>query len=230
MDPNELLKAAPEVQKIVATIVAGVPIAEIVKAIVLPSADALGKRMANRVERCFDKTGKILQAANSRVQEVPEKILIPILQGVALEDDKNLHDMWAALLANAASPENVGKIRPTFIAILKQLAPDEASMLKEIAAVTVDYVSVLQTTTAGSKEALDRMLKNRTNQMSNRVITAFASLPGETRDETDRRFQTCLQSLSYLGLLDVSHDLTVLSAYGKTFIDACQPPKPKENG
>ena len=39
MDSNELLKAAPEVQKIVA----GVPIAEIVKAIVLPSADALGK-------------------------------------------------------------------------------------------------------------------------------------------------------------------------------------------
>jgi hypothetical protein len=53
MDPNEMLKAAPEVQKIVATIVAGVPIAEIVKAIVLPSADALGKRMANRVERLF---------------------------------------------------------------------------------------------------------------------------------------------------------------------------------
>jgi hypothetical protein len=230
MDPIELLKSAPELQSIAAIIVGGVPFAEIVKRIVLPSADALGERMKGRVERLFEKTGKMIQDAGVAPQPVSDKLLIDILRGASVEDNDDLQRMWAALLANAASPENVGRIRPTFIAILKQLAPDEASMLKEIAAVTVDYVNVLQTTTAGSKEALDRMLKNRTNQMSNRVISAFASLPGETRDETDGRFQTCLQSLSYLGLLDVSHDLTVLSAYGKTFIDACQPPKPKENG
>lgn len=31
------------------------------------------------------------------------------------------------MLANAASPENVGKVRPTSIAVLKQMAHDEAA-------------------------------------------------------------------------------------------------------
>ena len=40
--------------------------------------------------------------------------------------------MWAALLANAASPENGGKISPGFIAILKQMAPDEGALLNAL--------------------------------------------------------------------------------------------------
>jgi len=38
--------------------------------------------------------------------------------------------MWAALLANAASPDYETTVRPTFIATLKQMAPDEARLVK----------------------------------------------------------------------------------------------------
>jgi hypothetical protein len=129
MDLNELLKAAPQLQSIATTIVAGVPLAEIVKRVVLPSADVLGKRMADRVERCFVKTAKMIEDAAVTPKPVEDKLVIEILRGASLEDDENLHDMWAALLANVASPENAGRVRPVFISILRQMAPDEAALL-----------------------------------------------------------------------------------------------------
>ena len=61
------------------------------------------------------------------------KILFPLLAGASFEEDENLHDMWAALLANASSPDNAAKVRPGFIATLRQMAPDEAALLIRIA-------------------------------------------------------------------------------------------------
>ena len=132
MDLNELLKSAPHLQSIATTIVAGVPLAEIVKRIVLPSADVLGKRMADRVERCFVKTAKMIEDAGITPQPVEDKLVVEILRGASLEEDEKLADMWAALLANAASPATVGTLRPGFTAILKQMAPDEAALLNWI--------------------------------------------------------------------------------------------------
>jgi hypothetical protein len=233
MDPNELLKAAPEVQKIVATIVAGVPIAEIVKAVLVPPAAVLGKRMADRVERCFDKTGRMLHAANSPVQEVPEKLLIPILQGVALEDDENLHTMWAALLANTASPDGAQKVRPGFISILRNMAPDEALVLKAL------YAGLAEQRLTGGFGYRDL------GELQTRL--GFAA--GEIYEVVfDSRFLTCMDGLESEQLIRRIHWTpkgqrteagplgetpsyhVVVTMRGEDFIEACQPPKPKENG
>jgi hypothetical protein len=132
VDLNELLKSAPHLQGIVTTIVAGVPFAEIVKRIVVPSADALGERMKNRVERCFAKTAKMIEDAGITPQPVEDKLVVEILRGASLESDETLHDMWSALLANAASPETASKVRPSFPVILRQMAPHEALVLNLI--------------------------------------------------------------------------------------------------
>jgi hypothetical protein len=132
VDLNELLKSAPQLQSIAATIVAGVPLAEIVKRIVLPSADALGKRMSDRVERCFVKTAKMIEDAGVTPQAVEDKLVVEILRGASLESDETLHDMWSALLANAASPDTASKVRPSFPVILRAMAPHEALVLNLI--------------------------------------------------------------------------------------------------
>jgi hypothetical protein len=54
------------------------------------------------------------------------------LEGASLEEDDNLHTMWSALLANASSPDRASQIRPGYIAVLRQLAPDEAALLNWI--------------------------------------------------------------------------------------------------
>ncbi|MEO5926269.1 MAG: Abi-alpha family protein [Bryobacteraceae bacterium] len=70
------------------------------------------------------------QAAGFTPKAVPPKILFPLLEGASLEEDEGLHDMWAALLTNAASPDGAEKVRPSFTEVLRQMAPDEAVLLK----------------------------------------------------------------------------------------------------
>src|ERR1035438_5844869 len=69
------------------------------------------------------------QDAGFTPQTVPPKVLFPLLEGASFEEDENLHDMWAALLANATSPLSAQIVRPGFIAIWKEMAPDEAGLL-----------------------------------------------------------------------------------------------------
>ena len=53
----------------------------------------------------------IVKHAGFTPKAVPVKILFPLPDGASLEEDENLHDMWAALSANAASPENADSVR-----------------------------------------------------------------------------------------------------------------------
>lgn len=132
LNPTDLIHAAPEVRNIVAIIVGGIPVAEIVKSIVVPPFAFLGKRMADRVERLFEKTGKMVQDAGITPQPVSDKLIIEIVRGASLEDNEDLHTMWAALLANAASPDGADEVRPAFVATLRQLSRDEALLLNWI--------------------------------------------------------------------------------------------------
>jgi hypothetical protein len=102
LDPNEIIKAVPEFSKIVGIIIGGVPVAEMVKAVLVPPAQVLGKRMADRVDRLFEKTAKMIEDAGVAPQPVEDKLVVEILRGASLEDNDELHTMWAALLANAA--------------------------------------------------------------------------------------------------------------------------------
>jgi hypothetical protein len=131
MDQTEPLNV-PEPQTSLATIVTGVPLANVVKRIVQPSTDVLGKRMADRIESCFVKTAKMIEDVGVSPEPVEDKLVIEILRAASLEEDEDLHTMWAALLANSAIPENAEKVRPSSIAVLKQMAHDEAALLNWI--------------------------------------------------------------------------------------------------
>jgi hypothetical protein len=76
------------------------------------------------------KAERMAQKAGFSPQAVRIKILFPLLEGASLEEDEGLHTMWAALLANAASPASADKVRPGYIALLKQMSPDEAAILR----------------------------------------------------------------------------------------------------
>jgi hypothetical protein len=223
MDPNDLIKAAPALQSIVTTIVAGVPIAEIVKSIILPTTDVLGKRMANRIDRLFEKTGKIIEGSKASPQPVPEKLLLPLLQGAALEDEEDLHDMWAALLANAASSENPTKIKPGFIATLRQMAADEAAMLNWMFSQRTGPL-------AGSYNAPFSYPD---------LMEAYAALGfskgGDGPPNIDGfAFETCVQNLEAEKLIEQEHGVInpsmitprALTFRGLAFMYACRPLKP----
>src|SRR5215469_9244286 len=124
MDPNELIKAAPQLARGAVALSAAVPFTAIVKRMLGPAADELAEMLRDQVRlyryerqlKCLEKAKKMAKDAGFRPQAVPPKILFPLLEGASFEEDEDMHTMWAALLANASSPENA-EVRPGFIAI-----------------------------------------------------------------------------------------------------------------
>ena len=137
MNPDDIIKAAPEIAKGLTVVGAAIPFTAIVKRMLGPAADELAEMWKDQIRlyryerqlKCVEKAEKMAQEAGFTPQAVPPKILFPLLEGASFEDNEDLHTMWSALLANASSPENADKVRPGFIATLRQMAPDEASIL-----------------------------------------------------------------------------------------------------
>jgi len=140
MNADDVVKAVPEIAKGMAALGAAIPFNSIVKRMLGPAADELAEMWRDRVRlyryerqlKCVEKAEKMAQEAGFTPQAVPPKILFPLLEGASFEENDDLHTMWAALLANAASRENVTNVGPRFVAILKQMAPDEAALLKSL--------------------------------------------------------------------------------------------------
>src|ERR1700733_7293431 len=140
MDPNELIKAAPGIARVVVPAAASIPFTSIVKRMLGPAADELAEMWRDQVRlyryerqvKWIEKAEKMAADAGFSPNEVPPKILFPLLEGASMEHDETLHTMWAALLANASS--RVGRVvRPSFVSLLREMAADEAVLLQSIA-------------------------------------------------------------------------------------------------
>jgi hypothetical protein len=216
---NELIKTTSE-------IAGALGLTEFGKRVIGPSLDEIGERLRGRVKRLFDKAEPmVVNAGITSVQAVPPKLLLPILEGASVEDDETLHDMWAALLANAASPENANKVRPGFLAVLMQMAPDEAAILNWMVGRRTGPL-------AGSfNKPFDYgELMEAYKTLGFEIVT-----PGESPGVDSLVFETCLQNLEAEKLIEVSEQKSVpgfvkpraLTYCGLSFVTACRPPKRK---
>ncbi|MHB1680010.1 MAG: Abi-alpha family protein [bacterium] len=64
-----------------------------------------------------------------QVKKILPKTLLLILENGSLEEEDKIQDKWAALLANAADPNNKYSVNPSFAEILKELSPLEVELL-----------------------------------------------------------------------------------------------------
>ncbi|HEY4359679.1 MAG TPA: Abi-alpha family protein [Bryobacteraceae bacterium] len=218
MDPSEIIKAAPEIAKGAGAIAAAIPFTSIVKRMLGPAADEVAEMWRDQVRvyryerqvKLLEKVEKIAKDAGFEPQSVPPKILFPLLEGASVEDNESLHDMWAALLANAASPNNAPKVHPAFIATLKQMAPDDARTLKEI------------------------LHRSGSDLLNPDVVSVYHFRSGAASAqhcEADRLAVLSLYNLQSQALIywiDERPEADVsLTARGVAFLEACLPPKPK---
>lgn len=140
MNPDDIVKTAPAIAKGAAAIGAAIPFTAIAKRILGPAADEVAEMMRDHVRlyrygrqlACVKKAEEIAEKAGFQPTAVSPKILFPLLEGASFEEDEGMHSMWAALLANAANPLTAGKMRPGFIAVLKQMSVDEAALVNWI--------------------------------------------------------------------------------------------------
>ena len=160
-----------------------------------PAADEVAEILRDRVRlyrygnqmRCIEKAEKMAQNAGFTPKAVPPKLLFPLLDGASFEEDETLHDMWAALLANASSPEASENVRPGYIALLKQMAPDEAALLKIVEELTNGHFTLLRPHRFSSKAALDRAVEAHNTIHMTQIYQSFVKRDGEEKEATEEK-------------------------------------------
>ena len=84
-------------------------------------------RTTKRTVRYFNRTQELLSEAGIEPRSVPLKLLRPLFENGTSENEDDLQDKWAALLANSAAGEQ--EIMPAFPEILKQMTSQETHFL-----------------------------------------------------------------------------------------------------
>lgn len=102
-----------------------------------PSVDELGLLFSDNVKlwrlknqiRNLEKVKKIVDEEKIDVKQVNLKVLIPYLEGVSLEEDETLQDLWAKLFTNYIDTSKNLTIN-VYPNILKQLSTNEVTILR----------------------------------------------------------------------------------------------------
>ena len=97
--------------------------------------------------RFWQEAARMISDAGFDSRSVSPKLLITIVQNASIEDDDEMQDCWAALLANAADPRQKQDKRFIHISILKELSAIEARFLSTL------YDDVTEGIAAGTRSA-----------------------------------------------------------------------------
>lgn len=217
-DEDKLVKAGVEA--------ALKPFADLLEKLAGPAVEEFGLAIQDRVRvfrlkrqiRLFQQTKKMLEEAGLEPSRVSFRLLGPIVDAASIEDNDELQDKWAALLANAASAPDT--VSPAYLEVLKQLSPLDAMLLDSL-----DHFRVLGGRNTNVKEDdLLTQMSVRLDESGGRKARESLSL---RLDESSSR-----ENLTRLGLMNI-HSVEkgetwyLLTAFGKNFCNACTQPRRK---
>ena len=181
-------------------------------------ADKIRVRRYRAALRLSEKAQEIAQERGVDPKEVPLRTLLPILDHGANEEDDEMADRWARLLASAASgPED---IPPAFASILAELSPTDARMLDTVYNAAA---ATLKQDPTSSWEVVN-MKRAELAAMLNLSLEAF-----DISTSNLLRLQLLLPALMRLefiedneqGFMVDGHDKLRISVLGRRFVEAC---------
>ncbi len=217
----------------------GIPVAieaakKLLEKLVGPAAEEMGLLLQDKVRSyrlrnqlaVLGKTQDMLNQAGIEPKSVPLRVLVPLLEGAALEDDDNLSTKWAALLANTATPGYRVDLMPAFSNILSQLSSTDVKIL-------------------------DALLKHKGHHKSSPkdiFLLAFPFTIKESTNLSDKEYDLAVDNIARLGLCvtstntlpikiqqdlqklhDLDHklirrDILIATQLGVEFLKACTQP------
>jgi Abortive infection alpha len=115
-------------------------ILDLLRRVAGPAADEIGLGLRDSLRmvraelqlRFLQRWRRKLAEANIQPQAVKMSLLFDILAGASLEEDDDLQNLWANLLANAADPNHECLITTAFPNILRQISKEEAVYVNEM--------------------------------------------------------------------------------------------------
>jgi len=235
-------------------------LAKTIQSLAGPAAEEVGRMIndqlrpyrAARQVSLIEKAMAMIDRCGCQANAISPKILLPILDYAAVEDNDPLHTAWAALLAHAAIPGDGVTVTPVLVETLRQLSPVETTFLLNLPDLVGPPVgadtdlwefAAAQSVILGTDvDLLIKYLKLGLGRPTETREQALRNIPGDLRD-----FMAILDNLERLNLL--SHRLDVeapgwgmpsdikgmdpvriyhMTMLGYQFIRACQPPQNPE--
>jgi hypothetical protein len=159
---------------------------EFVNKLISPAIEETGLLISDNIKLLrFRQQIKILLKAKNYVEKngiktdvIPMKILVPLLEKCSLEEDEELQNKWATLLANMADSENNLK-NQIFPYLLSQISIEEYNALKDLEAVenghfeTAKKLREMRAQDNFSFNAETRKLTEEVNKVNQEGFTIF---------------------------------------------------------
>ncbi len=187
---------------------------DLLSKIAAPAAEELGlmisdnikhRRLKNQINN-LSKVRKIVNDNNMTLKEINLKVLFPYLEGIAVEEDETLQDMWANLFVNYVDSNSSLKLT-VYPSILKQLSTNEVNILKESSYIN-DKNKVLNVT-----KRIEYQNENR-YEINNLERLGLMEEETKIRSNTIRRLDKINSHVEFTGLYTIT-------SFGLDFIQAC---------
>ena len=92
-------------------------------------------RLNNYISLCERAKAKMREkgiSTDTVTKTVPPKIAMPLIEHATMEDDVNLQDYWAQLLANVMDPNFESNVEPRHVSLLSEMEPLDLRILDTI--------------------------------------------------------------------------------------------------
>jgi hypothetical protein len=193
---------------------------ELLELIAGPACEEIGQHFRDRVRlyrlrnsvRLLETLRDLQARLGMAAGEVHPKLLFPILEHASLEDDPTLSRLWAGLLASAS----VGRTLPAYIDIVKQLAPDDAKLLRSL------YSASFATAAAEREFDAQTLLPVHVRNLFVRDVMALPVDSPDTPELWERLPMTCQNLLRVRLLIDMPDGAVRLGILGYRFMQACE--------
>lgn len=198
-------------------------VAKVFKEPIRDAVGIIGDRLKfmrwERQVRLADRVNEILsQRRVIETKAVPPKLALPILENASLEDNNELQDLWARLLANSMDPSFTEEVRFAFIEIIKSLNPLDVKVLQAF------YNSL-------SKQSIDWDSITNYSSKKQQICESLSISPKDYEVSMYNLFRVqCLAPAIIKGGVKMGPepltiykgtDAVVMTPLGKNFVEAC---------
>jgi hypothetical protein len=193
---------------------------ELLTSVAGPACEEIGQHFGDRIRayrlrnavRLLDAVRDLHAKCGIPLDAIHPKLLFPILEHASLEDDATLSEIWAGLLASAAT----GQTLPAFLDVATQLSVDDAKLLRCL--YRASFESAVAERDFNTKDLYSVQVRNIFVQGVMKV-----AIDSPDTAELWNRLPVACQNLLRLRLLTEKTDGVIrLGILGYKFVQACE--------
>ena len=184
---------------------------------------------------------KLKHIPEDKIVEPEPYVAVPAIQQLSYSlDSEELRELYANLLASSMNADIKRDVHPAFVDIIKQLAPDEAKLLRYFSEQNaIPAVEVRERSESGTgfrifaklnftmPDGLLDVPQNYLVYVGNLIRLQLVEIPTDTHYSNESLYKSLENPIIYLGAhterLMFERKIIKISPFGKLFVKICQP-------